>query len=99
MLNHRWGSWIRRCSWPRRASAGAVADDAAGVGPNTALAYVLTSAMSVDFNGASSGELSGLIPREEVRADGRAGRDHKQGNRLVRRCVEAAQIAVRFDLE
>jgi len=71
-----------------------------GVGPNTALAYVLTLGDVTRFRrGKQVASYLGLIPREES-AGGRQklGAISKQGNRLLRRLlVEAAQIAVRFD--
>jgi transposase len=71
-----------------------------GVGPNTALAYVLTIGDVSRF--ARSKQVAsylGLIPREES-SGGRQklGAITKQGNRMLRSLlVEAAQIAVRFD--
>jgi transposase len=71
-----------------------------GVGPNTALAYVLTIGDVSRFpRGKQVASYLGLIPREES-SGGRQklGAISKQGNRLVRSLlVEAAQIAVRFD--
>ena len=71
-----------------------------GVGPNTALAYVLTIGNVTRFaRGKQVASYLGLIPREES-SGGRQklGAITKQGNRLVRSLlVEAAQIAVRFD--
>src|SRR5438309_2785943 len=71
-----------------------------GVGPNTALAYVLTIGDVIRFpRGKQVASYLGLIPREES-SGGRQklGAITKQGNRLVRSLlVEAAQIAVRFD--
>jgi transposase len=71
-----------------------------GVGPNTALAYVLTIGDVSRFQrGKQVASYLGLIPREES-SGGRQklGAISKQGNRLVRSLlVEAAQIAVRFD--
>jgi transposase len=71
-----------------------------GVGPNTALAYVLTLGDVSRFpRGKQVASYLGLIPREES-SGGRQklGAISKQGNRLVRSLlVEAAQIAVRFD--
>jgi transposase len=71
-----------------------------GVGPNTALAYVLTIGdVSRFLRGKQVASYLGLIPREES-SGGRQklGAISKQGNRLVRSLlVEAAQIAVRFD--
>ncbi len=71
-----------------------------GVGPNTALAFVLTIGDVSRFpRGKQVASYLGLIPREES-SGGRQklGAISKQGNRLVRSLlVEAAQIAVRFD--
>jgi transposase len=71
-----------------------------GVGPNTALAYVLTIGDVTRFpRGKQVASYLGLIPREES-SGGRQklGAISKQGNRLARSLlVEAAQIAVRFD--
>jgi transposase len=71
-----------------------------GVGPNTALAYVLTIGDVTRFpRGKQVASYLGLIPREES-SGGRQklGAITKQGNRMVRSLlVEAAQIAVRFD--
>jgi transposase len=71
-----------------------------GVGPNTALAYVLTIGDVRRFpRGKQVASYLGLIPREES-SGGRQklGAITKQGNRLVRSLlVEAAQIAVRCD--
>ena len=71
-----------------------------GVGPNTALAFVLTIGDVSRFpRGKQVASYLGLIPREHSSG----GRQHlgaisKQGNRLVRSLlVEAAQIAVRCD--
>src|SRR5208337_2159283 len=71
-----------------------------GVGPNTALAFVLTIGDASRFpRGKQVASYLGLIPREES-SGGRQklGAISKQGNRLLRSLlVEAAQIAVRFD--
>jgi len=71
-----------------------------GVGPNTALAFVLTMGEVSRFpRGKQVASYLGLIPREES-SGGRQklGAITKQGNQLVRSLlVEAAQIAVRFD--
>jgi len=71
-----------------------------GVGPNTALAFVLTIGDVSRFpRGKQVASYVGLIPREES-SGGRQklGAITKQGNRLLRSLlVEAAQIAVRFD--
>jgi transposase len=73
-----------------------------GVGPNTALAYVLTIGEVSRFRrGKQVASYLGLIPREES-SGGRQklGAITKQGNRMLRSLlVEAAQIAVRFDPE
>ena len=71
-----------------------------GVGPNTALAFVLTIGDASRFRrGKQVASYLGLIPREES-SGGRQklGAITKQGNRLARALlVEAAQIAVRYD--
>jgi transposase len=71
-----------------------------GVGPNTALAFVLTIGEVSRFRrGKQVASYLGLIPREES-SGGRQklGAITKQGNRLLRSLlVEAAQIAVRYD--
>ena len=71
-----------------------------GVGPITALAYVLTIGDVSRFpRGKQVASYLGLIPREHS-SGGRQqlGGISKQGNRLLRMLlVEAAQIAVRFD--
>src|SRR5438270_5704006 len=71
-----------------------------GVGPNTALAFVLTIGDVSRFaRGKQVASYLGLIPREES-SGGRQklGAISKQGNRLLRSLlVEAAQIAVRYD--
>jgi transposase len=71
-----------------------------GVGPNTALAFVLTIGDVRRFpRGKQVASYLGLIPREES-SGGRQklGAITKQGNRLVRSLlVEAAQTAVRLD--
>ena len=71
-----------------------------GVGPNTALAFVLTIGDVHRFpRGKQVTSYLGLIPREES-SGGRQklGAITKQGNRLVRSLlVEAAQVAVRCD--
>jgi transposase len=71
-----------------------------GVGPNTALAFVLTIGDVSRFRrGKQIASYLGLIPREES-SGGRQklGKISKQGNRMLRSLlVEAAQIAVRFD--
>ncbi len=70
------------------------------VGPNTALAFVLTLGDVSRFpRGKQVASYLGLIPREES-SGGRQklGAITKQGNRMLRSLlVEAAQIAVRFD--
>jgi transposase len=71
-----------------------------GVGPNTALAYVLTIGDVSRFRrGKQVASYLGLIPREES-SGGRQklGAITKQGNGLLRSLlVEAAQMAVRLD--
>ena len=71
-----------------------------GVGPNTALAYVLTIGDVSRFpRGKQVASYLGLIPHENSSGERRrTGAISKQGNRLLRSLlVEAAQIAVRFD--
>jgi len=73
-----------------------------GVGPNTALAYVLTIGDVSRFpRGKQVASYLGLIPQENSSgARRRTGAISKQGNRMLRGLlVEAAQIAVRFDPE
>jgi transposase len=71
-----------------------------GVGPNTALAYVLTIGEVGRFQrGKQVASYLGLIPREES-SGGRQklGAITKQGNRMLRSLlVEAAQVAVQHD--
>jgi transposase len=71
-----------------------------GVGPNTALAFVLTLGDASRFpRGKQVASYLGLIPREQS-SGGRQklGAISKQGNRLLRSLlVEAAQNAVRYD--
>ena len=71
-----------------------------GVGPNTALAYVLTIGDVSRFpRGKQVASYLGLIPREES-SGGRQklGAITKQGNRMLRSLlVEAAQVAVMHD--
>ena len=71
-----------------------------GVGPNTALAFVLTIGDVGRFRrGKQVASYLGLIPREES-SGGRQklGAITKQGNRMLRSLlVEAAGIAVRLD--
>ncbi len=71
-----------------------------GVGPNTALAFVLTLGDVGRFpRGKQVASYLGLIPREES-SGGRQklGAITKQGNRMLRSLlVEAAQNAVRYD--
>jgi transposase len=71
-----------------------------GVGPNTALAFVLTIGDVGRFGrGKQVASYLGLIPREES-SGGRQklGAITKQGNRMLRSLlVEAAQTAVRLD--
>ena len=71
-----------------------------GVGPNTALAFVLTIGDVSRFRrGKQVASYLGLIPREESSGGRQKLRAiTKQGNRLARALlVEAAQIAVRYD--
>jgi transposase len=71
-----------------------------GVGPNTALAFVLTMGDVSRFpRGKQVASYLGLIPREESSGGKqKLGALSTQGNRLLRSLlVEAAQIAVRFD--
>ena len=71
-----------------------------GVGPNTALAFVLTIGEVSRFRrGKQVASYLGLIPREQSSGgQQKLGAISKQGNRLVRSLlVEAAQIAVRYD--
>ncbi len=71
-----------------------------GVGPNTALAYVLTMGDVARFaRGKQVASYLGLIPREESSGGRqRLGAITKQGNRMLRSLlVEAAQSAVRYD--
>src|SRR5438046_4280566 len=71
-----------------------------GVGPNTALAFVLTIGDVGRFPGGKQvASYLGLIPREES-SGGRQklGVITKQGNRMLRMLlVEGAQAAVRYD--
>ncbi len=71
-----------------------------GVGPNTALAFVLTLDDASRFpRGKQVASYLGLIPREQT-SGGRQklGAISKQGNRLLRSLlVEAAQTTVRYD--
>jgi transposase len=71
-----------------------------GVGPNTALAFVLTIGDVSRFRrGKQVASYLGLIPHENSSGDRRqTGAISKQGNRMLRSLlVEAAQTAVRFD--
>ncbi len=73
-----------------------------GVGPNTALAYVLTIGDVSRFRrGKQVASYLGLIPHENSSgARQHTGAISKQGNRMLRSLlVEAAQIAVRFDAD
>jgi transposase len=73
-----------------------------GVGPNTALAFVLTLGPVSRFpRGKQVASYLGLIPREHSSAGRqKLGAITKQGNRLMRMLlVEAAQHAVRCDSE
>jgi transposase len=71
-----------------------------GVGPNTALAYVLTIGEVSRFRrGKQVASYLGLIPQEHSSGDRRrTGAISKQGNRMLRSLlVEAAQTAVQHD--
>ena len=71
-----------------------------GVGPNTALAYVLTIGDGSRFQrGKQVASYLGLIPQENSSGERRrTGAISKQGNRMLRALlVEAAQTAVRLD--
>jgi transposase len=71
-----------------------------GVGPNTALAFVLTIGDVSRFQrGKQVASYLGLIPQENSSGDRRrTGAISKQGNRMLRSLlVEAAQSAVRLD--
>ena len=71
-----------------------------GVGPNTALAFVLTIGEVSRFQrGKQVASYVGLIPHENSSGDRRrTGSISKQGNRMLRSLlVEAAQVAVRCD--
>jgi len=71
-----------------------------GVGPNTALAYVLTIGDVSRFRrGKQVASYLGLIPREDSSGGGqKLGAISKQGNRMLRSLlVEAAQTAVQHD--
>jgi len=71
-----------------------------GVGPNTALAYVLTIGDVSRFRrGKQVASYLGLIPREySSGGHQRFGSISKQGNRFMRMLlVEAAQCVVRYD--
>jgi len=73
-----------------------------GVGPITALAYVLTMGdVSRFLRGKQVASYLGLIPREHSSGGRqRLGAITKQGNRMLRMLlVEAAQAAVRYDPE
>src|SRR5262249_20390452 len=73
-----------------------------GVGPLTALAFVLIIGSPERFRGAKQiGSYLGLAPCENSSADRqRLGHISKQGNALLRfLLVEAAQAVVRFDPE
>ena len=93
-------SWMRGAESGRRKSAGQLLMTQPGVGPNTALAFVLTIGDVSRFRrGKQVASYLGLIPREES-SGGRQklGAISKQGNRMLRSLlVEAAQIAVRLD--
>src|SRR5437870_8764810 len=81
---------------------GAASANPAGVGPITAVAYVLTPGKATRFpRGKQVASYLGLIAREHS-SGGRQklGAITKQGNRMLRMLlVEAAQIAVRYDPE
>jgi transposase len=71
-----------------------------GVGPLTALAYVLIIGTPTRFQcGKQIGSYMGMIPSEDSSAGKqRLGHISKQGNSLLRfLLVEAAQVAVRLD--
>jgi len=71
-----------------------------GVGPITALAFVLTIGDAGRFpRGKQVASYLGLIPREHSSAGRqKLGSISKQGNRMLRMLlVEAAQTAVRYD--
>ena len=71
-----------------------------GVGPITALAFVLTIGEASRFPaGQAGGQLSGTdSARAQLGRRQKLGAISKQGNRFMRMLlVEAAQIAVRFD--
>ena len=73
-----------------------------GVGPLTALAFVLIIGDPFRFaRGKQIGSYVGLVPCEDSSAGRqRLGHISKQGNKLLRfLLVEAAQVAVRFDLD
>jgi len=73
-----------------------------GVGPITALAFVLTIGDAARFpRGKQVASYLGLIPREHSSAGRqKLGSITKQGNRMLRMLlVEAAQVAVRYDPE
>jgi len=73
-----------------------------GVGPLTALAFVLIIGDPLRFaRGKQIGSYVGLVPSENSSAGRqRLGHISKQGNKLLRfLLVEAAQVAVRFDAD
>ena len=73
-----------------------------GVGPNTALAFVLTIGDVARFpRGKQVASYLGLIPREHSSAGRqKLGAISKQGNRMTRMLlVEAAHTAIRYDPE
>jgi len=77
-----------------------LADDAAGRGPITSMAFVLTMGDVSRFQrGKQVASYLGLIPREySSGGHQRLGSISKQGNRFLRMLlVEAAQVAVRYD--
>ena len=70
-----------------------------GVGPVTALAFVLTVGDVARFAGSKQLSYLGLVPSEQSSGNKRClGASTKQGNRFLRKLlVEAAQITVRKD--
>ncbi len=81
---------------------GPAADDASGVGPLTALAFVLVIGTAERFRcGKQIASYLGLVPSEDSSGDRRRlGHISKQGNSLLRfLLVEAAQVTVRSHQE
>ncbi len=81
---------------------GPAADDASGVGPLTALAFVLVNRTAERFRcDKQIASYLGLVPSEESSGDRRRlGHISKQGNSLLRfLLVEAAQVTVRSNQE